>query len=104
MSLTGPSKCPHCGGTGTIVVTDVHIASFIEILDGAATLKKRRNSELAEAINEVRNYLGSRGVSSWAVTSVLDEVWWRLHAADEPAEVTRAKIEAMSNDQEWLSK
>lgn len=95
--------CPICDGTGKAVFSEAAPRRFLEGLDYWARLREMTNEELAGAINETRNYLALRDLSP-VVSQVLDEVWWRLHAANEPIEVTRSKIDALGENPEWLAK
>ena len=102
-TLDVPLTCPQCQGAGVVTVTEEGKRRFLEGLAVWAELREKSNAELARMVCEFENYLRHRDLSP-AVFQFLGEVWWRLQAADEPAEETRRKIEALSDDPEWLAK
>jgi hypothetical protein len=93
--------CPRCQGSGKATITEASKRAFLEGLWQFKALEKMPNAELAEALNEVQNYLRFSDLSP-LVFRLLDEIWWRLHAAHEPVEETHRKIEALRNDPAWL--
>lgn len=101
--INEPVTCPQCGGKGEVVVSEEAARSFLRGLYQWEALRGKRNAELAGVLNEVQNYLRNRELSPLVFT-LLDEVWWRLHAADEPIAETRRKVDTLGDDPEWLEK
>lgn len=93
--MTGETfECPNCDGKGQVTITKERLDKLIENIMNHGKLRARSNAELADAISEIQNHIrntsGTSTISQW-----LDEVWWRLRIADEPAEASAAKIDAM---------
>lgn len=96
-----PQTCPNCEGKGVVTITDERIEKYLGGLGRREGLRRMPNAKLATVVNEVQNYIRHRGLSP-LVMEVLDELWWRLHAAEEPIEETVRKIEALQDDPAWL--
>ena len=98
-----PMTCPVCGGSGQITkMSEETKRRFLESLDVWASLREKSNAQLAGVVKEIESYLSLRDLSP-VVSEFLSEVWWRLHAAEEPIEETQRKMEALSNDPVWLA-
>lgn len=101
MSEIEPSICSRCNGTGKYTATEEDKRNFLAGTFRSEELRKSSNAKLAGMLCEIENYLRHRDLSP-LIFEWLQEVWWRLHAAEESAEETRRKIEALSNDPLWL--
>ena len=93
--------CPVCSGSGVVTISREQQQRFLAHLETWAALRDKSNAELASLTTEIQECLRGHDVPQ-SVFQWIDEVWWRLHIANEPVEDTARKIKALGEDEEWL--